>query len=74
MGGRIRTVKPELFLHEGLFDAEAATGLPLRLCFIGLFTQADREGRFRWQPRRLKAQILPYAEDVDFDRVLVALE
>jgi hypothetical protein len=69
---RIRTVKPELFLHDGLFDLERETGLPIRLAFIGLWCAADREGRFRWQPRRLKALILPY-DDVDFSRVLDAL-
>jgi len=69
---RIRSVKPELFLHEGLFDAEEETGLPVRLAFIGLWTQCDREGRFKWRPRRLAAAILPY-DQVDFSRVLDAL-
>ena len=49
---RIRTVKPEFFTHEGLFDAEKATKLPLRVAFVGLWCAADREGRFRWEPRR----------------------
>jgi len=71
--GRIRTVKPELFLHEALYDAEVETGLPLRVAFIGLFTQCDREGRFRWEPRRLKSQVLPYDPISDFSRVLDAL-
>ena len=44
---RIRTVKPELFKHEELFDTELASGLPLRLAFTGLFTVADCEGRFK---------------------------
>jgi hypothetical protein len=70
--GRIRTVKPEFFLHEELFDAEAESGLPLRVAFIGLWTQADREGRFEWRPRRLKAAVLPY-DEVDMARVLHAL-
>jgi len=70
--GRIRTVKPALFKHEELFDAEQETGLPLRLAFIGLFTQCDREGRFGWHPRQLKSDILPY-DEVDFSRVLDAL-
>src|SRR5215472_11092035 len=70
--GRIRTVKPELFQHCGLFDAEAESDLPLRLAFIGLFTCCDREGRFRWRPRQLKLDILPY-DTVDFARVLDAL-
>lgn len=69
---RIRTVKPELFRHEGLYEAEQQTGLPLRLAFIGLFTCADREGVFRWQPRQLKLDIMPY-DDIDFSRVLDAL-
>lgn len=70
--GRIRTIKPEFFLHEGLFDLEEETGLPVRLAFAGLWCQADREGRFRWSARRLKTQILPY-DSHDFSRVLDAL-
>jgi hypothetical protein len=70
--GRIRTVKPELFKHGGLFDAEQETGLPLRLAFIGMFTVCDREGRFKWRPRELKLDVLPY-DAVDFSCVLDAL-
>jgi hypothetical protein len=69
---RIRTIKPEFFTHDGIFEAEEETGLPLRLAYIGLWCAADREGRFRWEPRRLRVQILPY-DDVDFSRVLDAL-
>lgn len=69
---RIRTVKPEFFLHEGLFDLEQETGLPIRLAFAGLWCHADREGRFTWRPRTLGAQILPF-DDIDFSRVLDAL-
>lgn len=69
---RIRTVKPELFKHEALFDAEQETGLPLRIAFVGLFTVADRDGRFKWRPRQLKTEVLPY-DEVDFSRVLHAL-
>ena len=69
---RIRTVKPEFFVHEGLFEAESETKLPLRLAFIGLWCAADREGRFKWEPRRLGVQIMPY-DQIDFSRVLDAL-
>jgi hypothetical protein len=69
---RIRTIKPEFFLHEGLFEAERAAKLPLRLAFAGLWCAADREGRFKWEPRRLGVQVLPY-DNVDFSRVLDAL-
>lgn len=69
---RIRTIKPEFFMHDGLHDAEVDSKLPLRVAFAGLWCAADREGRFRWEPRRLGAQILPY-DEVDFSRVLHAL-
>jgi hypothetical protein len=69
---RIRTIKPEFFHHEGLFEAEAETKLPLRVAFAGLWCIADREGRFKWEPRRIGVQVLPY-DGVDFSRVLDAL-
>lgn len=69
---RIRTIKPEFFHHEGLFDAERESQLPLRIAFAGLWCVADREGRFKWEPRRIGVQILPY-DQVDFSRVLHAL-
>lgn len=69
---RIRTIKPDFFKHEALFDAEKETGLPLRLAFVGLWCQADREGRFEWRPRQLGVDILPY-DEIDFSRVLDAL-
>jgi hypothetical protein len=69
---RIRSIKPSFFRHEELFEAEKETGLPLRLAFAGLWTAADREGRFKWSARNLKLDCLPY-DDVDFSRVLDAL-
>jgi hypothetical protein len=68
---RIRTIKPELAAHEGLFDLEQESGLPIRFAWCMLFTVADRDGRFQWRPRTLKAQILPH-DEVDFSRVLDA--
>lgn len=69
---RIRTIKPDLFRHPQLFDAEKETGLPLRLAFIALFTCCDREGRFKWCPRTLQLDMLPY-DDVDPYDVFKAL-
>ena len=69
---RIRTIKPEFFHHEGLFEAEMETKLPIRVAFAGLWCIADREGRFKWEPRRIGVQVLPY-DGVDFSRVLDAL-
>lgn len=68
---RIRTIKPEIAAHEDLFDLERETGLPIRFAWCMLFTVADREGRFQWRPRTLKAQILPH-DEIDFSRVLDA--
>lgn len=69
---RIRTIKPEFFRHEELYQAEQEEGLPLRVAFAGLWTACDKAGRFRWQPRQLKLDCLPF-DDVDFSRVLDAL-
>ena len=70
--GRIRTIKPEFFKHADLYDAEIESGLPLRVAYAGLWTCCDREGRFKWRPRSLKLDVLPY-DDCDFSRVLDAL-
>lgn len=69
---RIRTIKPEFFKHEDLYEVEARTGLPIRLAYVGLWTACDREGRFKWRPRSLKLDIMPY-DDVDFEAILDAL-
>lgn len=69
---RIRTIKPDIHLDEDLWDLECETGLPLFRAFVGLWNHADKEGRFEWRPRKLKAKILPYW-DGDFSRVLDAL-
>jgi hypothetical protein len=69
---RIRTVKPEFFQSETLYDLERESCLPVRTAFIGLWGCCDREGRFEWRPRKLKVNILPH-DDVDFSRVLHAL-
>jgi len=70
---RIRTIKPEFFTHTELADLEMDTNLPVRLAYIGLWCAADKEGRFRWDPRRLGVQILPY-DNVDFSAIMDALE
>lgn len=69
---RIRTIKPEFFRHRDLYMAERESALPLRVAFAGLWTCADRQGRFRWQPEELKLDCLPY-DEVDFASVLEAL-
>lgn len=58
--GRIRTIKPGFFKNEDL----AALPYHWRLLFIGLWTQADKEGRLEDRPKRLKAELFPY-DDLD---------
>jgi hypothetical protein len=69
---RIRTIKPEFFRHHELYLAEIEDKMPLRVAFAGLWTAADREGRFRWIPEELKLDCLPY-DKIEFQRVLIAL-
>ncbi|MBS1723116.1 MAG: hypothetical protein JSS66_09215 [Armatimonadetes bacterium] len=58
---RIRTVKPELFRHEGLQDLELANpGCHCMLVFVGLWGHCDAQGVFEFRPRQLKLDILPY--------------
>lgn len=70
---RIRTIKPEFFVDEDLFDMDIETGLPCRLAFIGLWTHADRRGRFEWKPREIKIAIMPHDDFDVFSRVMDAL-
>jgi len=65
---RIRSIRPEFFLDTDLAE------LPLesRHAFIGLWCEADRDGRLEDNPRRLKATIFPY-DNFDMDKVLHSL-
>lgn len=66
---RIRYIKPEFFLHEGLAELSPFH----RLTFIGLWTLADRMGRLEDRPKRIKANLFPY-DNVDMPAVLRDLE
>lgn len=65
---RIRNIKPEFFDDPTVCDltAEAA------LVFIGLWCQADRAGRLKDEPRRLKIRLRPMS-DCDMDAILSQL-
>ncbi len=66
---RIRTIKPQFFTDD---DVGALTPLA-RLLFIGLWTEADREGRLEDRPKQIRARLLPY-DDADMDALLAELE
>lgn len=65
---RIRSIKPEFFTSEDIFNLSPLA----RLLFIGLWTQADREGRFLWRPATLKTRILP-ADNCKIEKLLEEL-
>ena len=65
---RIRYIKPDFFDSEQVASCSAFA----RLLFVGLWTIADREGRFECSPRRLKAKLFPY-DDVHVERLLAEL-
>lgn len=55
---RARNIKPAFFLNTELSDNS-----PLeRLAFIGMWTIADFKGCISFNPKKIKAQILPYDE------------
>lgn len=65
---RSRNIKP------GFFKNEILVTLPFeyRLLFIGLWTMADREGRFEDRPTKVKMELFP-ADNIDVDAGLQAL-
>jgi hypothetical protein len=65
---RSRNIKPGFFENEKLAELPALT----RILFAGLWCYADREGRFEWRPKRIKALILPY-DDCNVEEMLMSL-
>lgn len=65
---RSRSLKPGFFTNETL----AELTFEARLCFAGLWTLADREGRLEDRPKRIGAALFPY-DVVDVDAILTAL-
>ena len=68
MMARSRNIKPGFFQNEDLQELDFAT----RLFFIGLWTEADREGRLEDRPKRLKNALFP-ADDVQVESMLDGL-
>lgn len=63
---RIRTIKPEFFSHEEL----SLKSPHARLLAIGLLTLADCEGRLRWVPMQVHAQVFPWEASVNIEVLL----
>ena len=65
---RSRNIKPGFFQNEDLQELDFAT----RLFFIGLWTEADKEGRLEDRPKKLKNALFP-ADDVEVEQMLGGL-
>lgn len=66
---RARNLKPGFFCNEDLAECDFAT----RILFLGLISFADREGRFEWRPKKIKACIFPYDNGIDINQMLCNL-
>jgi hypothetical protein len=64
---RIRTIKPEFFTSDDICSLSPLA----RLLYVGLWCEADREGRLVWSPGVLKRRYLP---DDDCDIGVLAQE
>ena len=65
---RIRTIKPDFFTSGDILNLS----LLARLLYIGLWCEADREGRMTWNPRTFKMRYLP-AETCKIEKVCAEL-
>lgn len=65
---RIRSIKPEFFTSEKIGELTVNS----RLLFVALWTQADREGRMRFQRMALAAACMPYEMEL-FDGCMAEL-
>lgn len=66
MMARIRACKPD----EGLDEDLQRLSWPARYAWHLMWCHADKAGRMEDRPKKIKAQILPYDDGVDFERVL----
>jgi hypothetical protein len=67
---RSRNIKPGFFKNEELAECPFEG----RILFCGLWCLCDREGRMEYRPRKIKAELFPYDEGIDVDRLVRQLE
>jgi hypothetical protein len=67
---RCRVIKPEFWSDDTMAELPPL----VRLFYIGLWGNVDREGRGYDRPRQLLAAILPYDRDADGEQFMHALE
>ena len=67
---RARLIKPGIVNNEELCEL----GPYAYILFTGLWMMADREGRFEWRPKRIKAVLMPLWPEVTWQDVEKLLE
>ena len=65
---RIRTIKPEFFTSEDIVELDPI----VRLLYIALWCEADKEGRLSWKPKTFKMRYFP-ADTCDIELMCDAL-
>lgn len=63
---RIRAIKPGFFHNEVLAELDAYT----RLFWIGMWPISDRNGVIEYRPKRLKAMVFPYNDEITTQKVI----
>lgn len=63
---RIRSIKPNFFTS----DDTCRCSRDARLLFIGLWTEADREGRLEDRPQQIKTRLFPDEDDMNIGTLL----
>lgn len=66
---RARNIKPGFFKNEDLAECSPWA----RLCFAGLWTLADRDGRLEDRPKRIKGELFPF-DSIEVEPLLQELE
>lgn len=66
---RARNIKPGFFKNEDLAECSPWA----RLCFAGLWTLADRDGRLEDRPKRIKGELFAF-DSVEVEPLLAELE
>lgn len=66
---RARNIKPGFFKNEDLAECSPWA----RLCFAGLWTLADREGRLEDRPKRIKGELFAF-DSIEVEPLLVELQ
>jgi hypothetical protein len=67
---RTRQIKPGIVTNEEL----CALGPFAYILFTGLWMLADKEGRFEWRPKRIKALLMPMWDEISSEVVEKLLE